>query len=289
MCVAHSSGACQVFLTARRKAIRSNLHPHAGAPWQHDFSAFDRSGDAWMRVCRSAWVVSFSRTGVAAQFIMKMDGCAPRLAKRTVALPEDFARCLPFERCHCYPRRADTQPEKPLVRDSAWQADGDQRRVGLGQELAGLRHHLCRGAAQVCGVAFGVRAAVSGADREAGRGRDRRDGAGHRHQAEEHDAQSAVDGGDGDGDLRLPAAAVRALRRGALRLLRRAGETQFGRRGGRGDSGAGRGYAAECAVSGDERGACGGDRREDGEGLGARGESCGKGQTGGEGDRVSAH
>ena len=74
-----------------------------------------------------------------------------------------------------------------------------------------------------------------------------------------------------------------------LRLLRRAGETQFSRRDGRGDSGAGRGYAAECAVSGDERGACSGDRREDGEGLGARGESGGKGQTGGKGDRVSAH
>ena len=63
----------------------------------------------------------------------------------------------------------------------------------------------------------------------------------------------ALDGGHGDRDLRLPAPAVRALRRGALRSLRRAGEARFGGRGGRGDTRAGRGNAAECAVSGAAR------------------------------------
>ena len=51
---------------------------------------------------------------------------------------------------------------------------------------------------------------------------------------------------------------------GALHLLRWAGEARFGGRGGRGGSCAGRGNAAECAVSRDERGAGGGARREDG-------------------------
>ena len=53
---------------------------------------------------------------------------------------------------------------------------------------------------------------------------------------------------------------VCALRDGALRPLRRAGEARFGGRGGRGDSGAGRGNAAECAVSGAERNAVAGNR-----------------------------
>ena len=63
----------------------------------------------------------------------------------------------------------------------------------------------------------------------------------------------------------------------ALHLLRRAGETRLGGRGGRDDSGAGRGNAAECAVSGDERGRdLGGDRSEGRQGRGTRGESRSK-------------
>ncbi len=65
---------------------------------------------------------------------------------------------------------------------------------------------------------------------------------------------------------------------GALHLLRRAGEARFGGRGGRGDSGAGRGNAAECAVSGDERGRL--RRRPDAKAAAkaarSRGESSGK-------------
>ena len=183
-----------------------------------------------------------------------MAGCALSLAEGTGTRPDELLPgAFPLNDCHHHPRRADAQPEEHLLRDSPRQADGGQRRVGVGQEFAGLRHHLCRGTAAVCGVAFGLCAAVSGADREAGCGRDRRAGAGHRHQAEEHDAQPALDGGDGDRDLRLPAPAVCALRNGALRLLRRAGEARLDGRGGRGDSGAGRGNAAECAVSGAQR------------------------------------
>jgi excinuclease ABC subunit A len=55
---------------------------------------------------------------------------------------------------HHHPRRADSQPEEHLLRDSPRQADGGQRRVGVGQEFAGLRHHLRRGAAALCRVAL---------------------------------------------------------------------------------------------------------------------------------------
>ncbi len=39
-----------------------------------------------------------------------------------------------IERCHHHPRRADAQSEEHLLRDSPWQADGGQRRIGVGQE-----------------------------------------------------------------------------------------------------------------------------------------------------------
>jgi len=66
-------------------------------------------------------------------------------------------------------------------------------------------------------------------------------GSGHSHQAEELDAQSALDRGHGHGNLRLHAAAVRALRHGALRLLRRLGQARLDGRSGRDNIAARRG------------------------------------------------
>src|SRR5580658_2091287 len=97
-----------------------------------------------------------------------MDGCALSLTKAAVELPDAFfPGAISFERRHHYPRCADPQSEEHLLRDSTWKADGGQRRVGIGQELAGLRHHLRRGAAAVCRISFGLCAAVSGAYRKA--------------------------------------------------------------------------------------------------------------------------
>jgi hypothetical protein len=67
--------------------------------------------DSFQRVV-SPESLALSEEGVAAQFIMKMAGCALYLAKGTVTLPEELCRCLLFERRHHYPQCADTQSEK---------------------------------------------------------------------------------------------------------------------------------------------------------------------------------
>ena len=59
------------------------------------------------------------------------------------------------------------------------------RPVGLGQVLARLRHHLCRGPAALCRKPVGLCAPVPGADAEARRRSHRRPVAGHLHRAED--------------------------------------------------------------------------------------------------------
>ena len=92
---------------------------------------------------------------------------------------------------------------------------------GFGQVVARLRHDLRRRAAALRRVAVVVRPAVPRADGEAGRRSDRRPVAGHRHRAEDHRLESALDGRHRHRDLRLPAAAVRQHRRAALPLCGR--------------------------------------------------------------------
>ena len=70
---------------------------------------------------------------------------------------------------HLHPRRARAQSQEHLARSAARAARGDHRALGLGQVLARLRHHLCRGPAALCRVAVGLCAAVPRHDAEAGR------------------------------------------------------------------------------------------------------------------------
>ena len=65
-------------------------------------------------------------------------------------------------------------------------ARGVHRPVRLGQILARLRHHLCRGPAPLRREPVGLCAAVPGDDAEAGRRPDRRPVARHLHRAEDH-------------------------------------------------------------------------------------------------------
>ena len=65
-------------------------------------------------------------------------------------------------------------------------ARGVHRPVGLGQVVARLRHHLCRGPAALRRIALGLCAPVPGDDAEAGRRPDRRPVAGHLDRAEDH-------------------------------------------------------------------------------------------------------
>ena len=87
---------------------------------------------------------------------------------------------------------------------------------GFGQVVAGLRHHLCRGAAALCRVAVGLCAPVPGADGKAGCGHHRRPVAGGLHRPESALPQPPFDRRHGNGDLRSHAPALRPHRQAAL-------------------------------------------------------------------------
>ena len=118
------------------------------------------------------------------------------------------------------PRSARAQPPQRRPRAAARQADRVHRAVGLGQVVAGVRHHLRRGPAPLRRVAVGVRAAVPRADGQARRRLHRGPVAGDLDRPEVGVAQPALDRRHDHRDLRLPAAAVRADRHAALPELR---------------------------------------------------------------------
>ena len=117
---------------------------------------------------------------------------------------------------HTHPRRPHAQPAQRQPRPAAAPAGRRHGAVGIGQELARLRHAVRGRAAPLRRVAVGVRAAVPAADGEARRRPDRGPLAGDLDRAEGNLAQPALDGGHGDRDPRLPAPALRAGRRPAL-------------------------------------------------------------------------
>ena len=90
----------------------------------------------------------------------------------------------------------------------------------VGEILPGLRHHLRRRPATVCGEPFFLRPDVPGADGKARRGLHRGPFPGHLHRPEDHLQKPPVHGGNGNGDLRLPAASLRPDRRAPLPGLR---------------------------------------------------------------------
>ena len=108
---------------------------------------------------------------------------------------------------HC-PRRSGTQPQKHRRRNPPGQAGGLHRAVRLRQIVACLRHDLCRRAAPLCRIAFGLRAAVPRADGEAGHRPHRRALAGDLDRSEGHQPQSALDRRHRHRDLRLSAPAL---------------------------------------------------------------------------------
>ena len=113
-------------------------------------------------------------------------------------------------------RRARTQPQERRRRVPARPTRRHHRPVRFGQVEPGLRHDLCRGPAPLCREPERLRPPVPRPDGEAGRRPDRRPVAGHLDRPEGRVAQPAVDGRDGDRDLRPPAAAVCPDRRPAL-------------------------------------------------------------------------
>ena len=95
-------------------------------------------------------------------------------------------RRYPHAEKHLHSRRPRAQSQECRCRDSPRHADRAHRPVRLGQILARLRHHLCRGPAPLCREPVGLCAPVPGTDAEAGCGPYRGPVAGHFHRAEDH-------------------------------------------------------------------------------------------------------
>ena len=166
----------------------------------------------------------------------------PRRCRSRAGSPRDF-----------HPRRPRAQPQEYRSRHPARPAGGVHRAVRLGQILARLRHHLCRGPAPLRREPVGLRAAVPGDDAEAGRRPDRRPLARHLHRAENHFAQSALDGRHRHRDPRLHAASVGARRRALLAGDRAADREPDRVADGRPHPGAAGGHAALSAGAGGAR------------------------------------
>lgn len=113
---------------------------------------------------------------------------------------------------HPRARGPRAQPQEHRCEHPAGPAGGDHRALRFGEVVAGVRHDLRRGAAEVHGVAVGVCAPVSGSVEEAGCGRHRGAAADDRDRAAERRVEPALDRGNDDGDLRLSAALVCAVR-----------------------------------------------------------------------------
>ena len=151
------------------------------------------------------------------------------------------------------PRRPRAQPQEHRRRGSARPAGGVHRAVGLGQVLARLRHHLCRGPAPLRRVAVRLCAAVFGDDAEARSRPDRRPLARHLDRAEDHLAQSALDGRHRHRDLRLHAAPLGARRRALFAGDRTADRKPDRQPDGRPGDGAARGHPALSPGAGGAR------------------------------------
>jgi len=128
------------------------------------------------------------------------------------SLPHHFRLRTLHEQIHQRPRRPRAQPEERRRGSAARPADRDHRPVRIGQVVAGVRHHLRRGAAPLCGEPVGLRPAVPGTDAEARRRIDRGAVARHLDRAEDDVEEPALHRGHGDRDLRLHAPLVGARR-----------------------------------------------------------------------------
>ena len=83
---------------------------------------------------------------------------------------------------------------------------------GSGEVVSGFDTIYAEGQRRVCGEPFFLRQDVLRSDGKARRGHDRRPVPGHLHRPEDHLQEPPVHRGHGDGDLRLPAAALRPHR-----------------------------------------------------------------------------
>ena len=114
------------------------------------------------------------------------------------------------------PRRQRAQLKEPDGVDPARRNVRLLRAERIGQEHAGARHDLRRGATSLRRIAFELCPPVSRAGSEAEGRIGQRPVAGHQHRTENDDEEPAFDGWDHHRNLRLPSRSVRSARPGIL-------------------------------------------------------------------------
>src|SRR6185312_2927012 len=152
-----------------------------------------------------------------------------------------------FHAVHPRSRRPRAQSQEYRCGHAARQPRGHHGAFRLGQILARLRHHLCRGPAPLCRKPLGLCAPVPGADAEARCRSDRRLVAGDLDRAEDHLEKSPLDRRHRDRDLRLFAFALCADRRPLLARHRPADRKPDRLANGRSRHGNARRHAASAA------------------------------------------
>ena len=150
----------------------------------------------------------------------------PVAARETTVVPlgRTYVRALEWSpnghRRADRPRGPRAQPQGHRRPAAAERPRLHHRALRVRQVVARVRHDLRRGPAPLRREPLRVRAPVPADDGEARRRLDRRALAGDLDRPEDDLAQPALDGRDGDRDLRLPAPALRARRPPALPRLR---------------------------------------------------------------------
>ncbi len=147
----------------------------------------------------------------AARLRDEVNELAPRAARVGLDVGDRSARS----------RRPRAQPQEHQRRAPSGEAHRVHRPVGLGQVVAGLRHHLRGGPASLRRVAQRLRAPVPGPDGQARRRLHRGAVAGHLDRPEVGVAQPPLHGRHHHRGLRLPAPAVGPHRDPALPGARR--------------------------------------------------------------------
>ena len=218
-------------------------------------STIRHTGGVW-RACR---LLHWRKPSVLTTFpkSARRSGCVRTFLDRATDPHERPLRQEPPSPSRCPrdrdPRGARAQSQERRSGNPARPAGGVHGALGVGQILARLRHHLCRRPAPLRGVALGLCPPVPGDDAEAGRRPDRRPLARHLDRAEDHLAQSALDGRHRHRDLRLYAAAVGARRRALFARDRPADRKPDRVADGRPDHGAAGRHAALSAGAGGAR------------------------------------
>ena len=182
----------------RRCGRRNRVRRHAGGGREASGSHTGRA----LREYEAALAQPAVQTGGRPE--NGVDWAAPTLCRRRSSV----SLSTPYP----HPQRARAQSANPRPRNPARQVHRRDRRLGLGQIHARLRHPVRRRPAALPRIAQRLRAPVRAAGDPAGRRRDFRHPADRRDRAAHQPRRQQEHGRDAHRDLPLPAAALREAR-----------------------------------------------------------------------------